>query len=346
MFVNGMRAAGSIGVADGKPRMVRMRHAVWLVGNIMGTSSALSAEGMRDTASRDMAHAIMIYVVALVPTLPVFLILRSYIPVLDLAVWGGFRLDQFIFFLVLLITFIAVVQRFQRVVFGALIAALLALTITNLSGSYGFGDLIRGYAGVMGMLRTSASDIPLASGRFATFQDAFQLQALVENAGPEVRKAAVKMATAHFASVQAQAEDHTLVQCFSVFKEINSSWRYVSDRKGGEYFAPPAESHELMAGDCDDHAVLMAACIKAVGGEVRLVRTDGHVYPELRIGDDVQLERATVLIREKLFRKQARRAPLHHHTDADGVHWINLDYTRPYPGGELVSERILGILEL
>lgn len=313
---------------------------------MMTTSSVPGADDRCDAVSRDMAHAIMVYVVALVPTLPVFLILRPYVPAFELAVWGAFRIDQFLFFVLLLIAFLAVVQRFQRMVFGALLAALLSLTITSLTGSYGFGDLVRGYAGLMGMLRTSTSDSPLASGRFATFQDAFQLQALVENAGPEVRKAAVKMATARFTKAEAHPDDHTLVQCFSVFSEINSRWRYVSDRKGGEYFASPAESHELMAGDCDDHAVLMAACIKAVGGEVRLVRTDGHVYPELKIGDDAQLERATVLIREKLFRKQARRAPLHHHTDAYGVHWINLDYTRPYPGGELVSEQILGILEL
>ena len=39
-------------------------------------------------------------------------------------------------------------------------------------------------------------------------------------------------------------------------------------------------------------------------------------------------------------------APLYHHTDADGQHWINLDYTRNYPGGELMNEEIVGVLEL
>jgi hypothetical protein len=29
----------------------------------------------------------------------------------------------------------------------------------------------------------------------------------------------------------------TLIQCFAVFKEINSRWNYVSDPKDGDYIA-------------------------------------------------------------------------------------------------------------
>jgi len=154
------------------------------------------------------------------------------------------------------------------------------------------------------------------------------------------------MATANFTDLKVAEDEFTMVQAFSIFKEINSKWRYVSDVKGGEYFATPAESLELMAGDCDDHALLMAACITAVGGQVRLVRTEGHVYPELLIGSAQRMERAGYLIRKLLFTKEVGDAPLYHHTDADGKHWINLDYTRRYPGGELMNERIIGILDI
>jgi hypothetical protein len=47
-----------------------------------------------------------------------------------------------------------------------------------------------------------------------------------------------------------------------------------------------------------------------------------------------------------LFTREVGDAPLYHHTDADGQHWINLDYTRNYPGGELMNEEIVGVLEL
>ncbi|MBK7383027.1 MAG: hypothetical protein IPI81_06780 [Flavobacteriales bacterium] len=312
----------------------------------MRTHTQLEVNGQADGRATVLAHAIMIYVVALVPTLPTFLLVRPLLlEVGPISRWDPI-MTQFVLFLVLLIAFITLVQRFQRVVFGVLVAALLSLTVTTISGTFGFGDLVGGYAGVMGMLRETSNDLPMAAGRFAPFHDAFHLRRLVEQAGPEVRKAAVRMATAHFTKVKVEPEDNTLVQSFSVFKEINGRWRYVSDRKGGEYFASPAESQELMAGDCDDHAVLMAACIKAIGGEVRLVRTNGHIYPELKVGDDARLARATELIRKELFVKEARNAPLHHHTDRNGMHWINLDYTRPYPGGELMDEGIIGILDL
>jgi hypothetical protein len=66
----------------------------------------------------------------------------------------------------------------------------------------------------------------------------------------------------------------------------------------------------------------------------------------MKVGDDAALERAAILIRKQLFTREVGDAPLYHHTDADGQHWINLDYTRNYPGGELMNEEIVGVLEL
>ena len=115
----------------------------------MDTASSPRAHDVADPAARSMAHAILVYAVALVPTLPLFLILRPFIPALRMAPWEGVRVDQFLLFLLLLVAFIVLVQRFQRIVFATLVSALLALTITSLTGSYGFGDLVRGYSGLM-----------------------------------------------------------------------------------------------------------------------------------------------------------------------------------------------------
>jgi predicted transglutaminase-like cysteine proteinase len=238
------------------------------------------------------------------------------------------------------------VRRFQLVVYGALILAMLAITVTTILGTYGIGEFYRGYADLLTTLKASTENVPMAAQRYRPFHDAEKLRALVVTNDPIVRKTAVRMATAHFSDVPVATDEFTLVQSFSIFKEINSRWKYVSDVKGGEYFAPPSESIELMAGDCDDHAVLMAAMLKAIGAEVRLVRTEGHVYPELKVGDDRHLERAAHLIRKVLFVREVGDAPLYHHTDGDGVHWINLDYTRDHPGGELMNESIIGILEV
>jgi hypothetical protein len=263
-----------------------------------------------------------------------------------LPVGEGWRVDHLVTFVLVMVAFVVLVRRFLLAVYTLLIMGMLALTVTSLLGTYSLGDFYRGYADLLRSLRVTSSQVPLAAARQAPFHDAEQLRSLVNGPDPEVRRSAVAMATAHFTDVSVAGDEFTLVQSFSIFKEINKRWRYVSDVKGGEYFASPVESLDLMAGDCDDHAVLMAACIKAIGGEVRLVRTDGHVYPEMKIGNDDNMERAAYLIRKVLFPKEVGEAPLYHHTDTDGVHWINLDYTRNYPGGELMNEQIVGILEL
>ncbi|HQV52364.1 MAG: transglutaminase family protein [Flavobacteriales bacterium] len=293
-----------------------------------------------------LAHAVIIYLVALLLTLPLFIILLPFVPELTLPIGEGVRVDHILTFVVILIAFIVLVRRFQIAIYGVLIIGALALTVSSVIGHYTFGNMYEDYAELLRSLRDTAASAPLASQRLKPFHDADKLRRLVVQPKPVVRKTAVKLATANFSDVKVGNNEFTMVQAFSIFKEINHNWKYVSDVKGGEYFAPPDESLELMAGDCDDHAVLMATCIKAIGGEVRLVRTEGHVYPEMKIGTDEQLERAAYLIRKELFTKEVGDAPLYHHTDADGLHWINLDYTRDYPGGELMSERIVGILDL
>jgi hypothetical protein len=161
----------------------------------------------------------------------------------------------------------------------------------------------------------------------------------------DVRNYAVSAATKNFDGIATDEKEQVLIQSFSVFKEINSKWKYVADPKGQEYIATAAESLEHFSGDCDDHAVLMAAAIKAIGGEVRLIRTRAHIYPELFVGDNQRMQRVEYLIRNKLFKGTVGDQPLFHHTDDDGGIWLNLDYTRKYPGGEIMDEQIIGIIQ-
>lgn len=293
-----------------------------------------------------LAHTVVIYLVALLATMPLFIIVYPFVPEWVLPIGQGIKLDHILTFLLIIGALMVLVQRFQTLVYATLIMCMLALTVTTVFGTWSFGDAFAGYADMLTTLRTSSQQVPMAANRNKPFRDADKLRDLIVGTDPVVRKEAVRMATANFTDAKVAADEFTLVQAFSIFKEVNRRWKYVSDVKGAEYFAPPSESIDLMAGDCDDHAVLMAALIRSIGGNVRLVRTEGHVYPEMRIGDDLRMERAATLIRKVLFIREVGDAPLYHHTDADGVHWINLDYTRNYPGGELMNERIIGILEV
>ena len=135
-----------------------------------------------------------------------------------------------------------------------------------------------------------------------------------------------------------------MIQCFAVFKEINSQWNYVNDSKGKEYIAFASESLQHFSGDCDDHAILMAACIKAIGGTPRIIHTGGHLYPEMLIGDKNDLESAIFFIKKDLFAIESKDQQIHYHIDERGHIWLNLDYTATYPGGKFMSDEILGAL--
>ena len=161
---------------------------------------------------------------------------------------------------------------------------------------------------------------------------------------PRVRNFAVMSATKYFRNIKGYQEQRRLIQCFAVFKEIRNRWLYVNDPSNREYIASASESLQHFSGDCDDHAILMAACIKAIGGTPRIIHTGGHLYPEMLIGTKADLETANYLIKEQLFVEESKNQEVHYHIDERGQVWLNLDYTARYPGGRFMREEILGEL--
>ena len=293
-----------------------------------------------------LAHGLIIYLAALLTAMPIFLLLHRYLPRVVLPVGNGWRLDQILLFVLVLALLIMIFRRFQLVLYTLLVAAASVLTITSLTGSYGFREFYGDYGILLRSLKDNTEPLPLLLKDLAPFADAAVIRSRIDHDDPVLRSFAVRAATTWFNDKQWSDDDYQIVQALSIFKVINSSWTYVNDVKGGEYFARASESATLLAGDCDDHAILMAAAIKAIGGEVRLVRTTGHIYPELRVGDAAAMQRAARLIREDLFPEVASHATLFYHTDEHGDRWINLDYTRHYPGGEVMDETIKGILNV
>lgn len=299
-----------------------------------------------DVEGQGVAHGVVLYLVALLLTLPLFILIYPHVPRLVLPIGMGWRIDHLLTFAVILMLVIVLVRRFQLAVYTTLVIGLASLTFTSLTGRYGFRDMYHDYGVFLSSLRANTESMPMLIQEMGPFEDADILKARVNDHDPVVRSFAVHAATTWFTDADVRPDEFTLVQAFSIFKVINSSWTYVSDVKDGEYFATASESTQLLAGDCDDHAILMAACLKAIGAEVRLVRTTGHIYPEMHIGDEKAMARAAYLVREVLFPDVARHATLFYHTDQNGHRWINLDYTRRYPGGEVLDENIHGILKL
>lgn len=220
---------------------------------------------------------------------------------------------------------------------------LITLSITTLIGKYSFRDVGYDYSGFLYNVsneKKSLKDVFLQRP-FPKYREFLKASRFT----PEVRQYSLKAATKNF-SKQQKGKGWQYVQYFSIYKEIDSKWKYVSDPVHRDYIAPAEESLGTFCGDCDDYSVLMAACITSIGGTVRLVRTETHVYPELKIENKEDYKLVKNLIRNQLFSKAARKKKIYCHEDGYGDIWINLDYTDHYPGAKFLADDVISVLEI
>jgi len=285
---------------------------------------------------------VIIFVLNILIAIPVFIIIHQNI--ID-PNWY-FQIDRILLF-VLIVAVIQLVLRLLRTIIIVCIALyLIALGYGSVFGDYGFNSVVEDYNYMIYSMSDSPNPQDLIISKLLPFPNKSKILAAVEYENPKVRNFAIMATNKDFKNIRGYAKYRTVIQCFAVFKEINSRWNYVSDPKGRDYIAQATESLEYLSGDCDDHSVLMAACVKSIGGTPRLIHTGGHIYPEILIGDKNDLETINYLIKKVLFVRESKDKQIHYHIDERGQIWLNLDYTATYPGGPFMSEEILGALTL
>lgn len=271
---------------------------------------------------------------------PLFIMAHHQLPDAGLP----FHLDRIILFVVLIILLSLVLRMFRTLITIAFIGVVAWLAYGTYTGKYGFAEVYKDSRAFVFSLRHDLNEEQLGIKVKEAIPRQQELLTAMDYNNPAVRDFAVGATNVYFKEVQQKNfELRKQIQCFAVFKKINGSWNYVDDPQNSEYFAKASESAKLLAGDCDDHAVLMASCIKAIGGRARLVYTTAHIYPELFIGDKTALERINYLVKEQLFVTESKGHELHYHEDKEGI-WLNLDYTQHYPGGDFMAEPVLGVL--
>ena len=83
--------------------------------------------------------------------------------------------------------------------------------------------------------------------------------------------------------------------------------------------------------------------MKSIGGEVRLVLVDGHIYPELGLNGIDEFNNMVRAI-DKLFHDDLKDF-VHYHSD-EGKYWINLDYSARHPGGPYLNRKVLNVIPI
>lgn len=287
---------------------------------------------------------VIIFVLNVLIVIPVFIIIHQNI--ID-PQWP-FQIDRILIFVALVVVLQLLLRLIRRIIVIGIALYLLALIYGSTFGSYGFSRVFEDYRFMVYAMGDSPNPQDMILSRLLPFPNKSRIIKAVEFDNPKVRNFALMATTRYFhdANVKKYPKYRTIIQCFAVFKEINSNWNYVSDPKGREYIADASESIKYLSGDCDDHSILMAACVKSIGGTPRLIHTGGHIYPEMLIGNKSDLETINYLIKKVLFVKESKNKQIHYHIDERGQVWLNLDYTATYPGGPFMSEEILGALTL
>jgi hypothetical protein len=272
-------------------------------------------------------------------------LINRYIPPLVLGDWN---LDLTVsIILAAALTFLTL-RLFRFLLLPAVGLLILVLIYNQLTNGYGFGNMIRDYKSMVQnnwgkkeqkeidlVLRPTFFDGPLTKTVKA-------LQSKVQPTDSVVRNWSVKYSLESFDEYYPKYGSQ--VRLLSLFRHINSNFKYVSDSERDEYFATAKETIQNgLGGDCDDHTLLMVTCMKAIGAHCRMILTDGHLYPELLCGDEKQFEMMQQAVIH-LFGNEAIDNMYYH--EQNGQYWINLDYTARYPGGPYVSETAYAIITL
>lgn len=286
--------------------------------------------------------SVIILLLNILIAIPVFIIIHQKL--ID-PQWP-FQLDRILLFLAILIVIQLILRLLRTIIIVCIVLYLLVLIFGSLFGNYGFNSVFEDYRSMVYAMSDDPNPQDIIISKLLPFPNKSKILNAIEYDNPKVRNFALLATTKYFKDVKGYHEYRLQVQCFAVFKEIQNRWNYVNDPKGKEYIARASESLIHFSGDCDDHAILMAACVRAVGGTPRLIHTGGHIYPEVLIGDKKDLEAINYLVKEVLFKEESKGKELHYHIDERGNIWLNLDYTAKYPGGPFMSEEILGALTL
>lgn len=285
---------------------------------------------------------VVIFLLNILIAIPIFIIAHQNL--IDPEWW--MESDRVLLFLIILTVIQLALRLLKTVIIICIFFYLIALAWGTVFGGYGFNAVYEDYRSMVYAMADDPNPQDIIISKLLPFPNKSKIIDAVDFDNPKVRNFALMSTTKHFTNVKGFRQYRRTIQCFAAFTEVRNRWNYVNDPKGKEYIAYASESLQHFSGDCDDHAILMSALIRAIGGTPRIIHTGGHLYPEMLIGNKSDLENINYLIKEVLFKRESHGKELHYHIDERGQIWLNLDYTAKYPGGPFMSEEILGALTL
>lgn len=288
----------------------------------------------------------LLNLLSLLTIIPLAPYMNRYIPPI---VAGGWHVDMFVavlfaFFLTRLLFWI-----FKPLIIPAFVLVCSVLCFNYFTDNYSFDNVLNDYKGMVqgnwGAKNSKQLDIlSLYPHRVESYRDKTVrgIRDKVNYKDSLVRNFSVAHSLADFDEYFPKYGK--VSRYLALFHYINRHFKYVPDTRRDEYFATPQETIQNgLGGDCDDHSILMASCLQAIGARCRIVLIQGHAYPELYCGsrEDFEVIKQAIVT---LF-PQPPVKEIHYH-EMKGEYWINLDYTARHPGGPYMNDKVYSLIEL
>ncbi len=145
------------------------------------------------------------------------------------------------------------------------------------------------------------------------------------------RNLAVRASTQYYSESDLYDQYGDLVRYLSLFNYLHENFSYVHDPVKRNYYSTAEETiNNGLAGDCDDWAGLVYKSVRAIGGRARLIRTSGHIYPEVMVGSSSEFELSLIPLLDSLYKREYVTDYFHHIDKSDNV-WLSFDFGE-YPG--------------
>lgn len=279
---------------------------------------------------------------ALIPLGP---FINRYIPPIQVGEWN---LDLALSLLLAFLIIWLVLRIFKPLIIPVLLVVVGFLTWNAFTGHFSYTEMVDGYKSLVKRNWIMREEKQLDILSLAPHQVDNQLTNITRAVRSKmnyqdsvVRNFAVKASLAYFRDYYGKYGSNA--RFLSLFKYIRFHFQYVPDAKRDEYFATPRETIlNGLGGDCDDHAILMASCLRAIGGITRVVIIRGHAYPELYCGNKNGFEEMQSAIIQLFANQSIQKIYFHEHEDR---YWINMDYTALHPGGSYLNNDVLAVVE-
>ncbi len=303
---------------------------------------------------------LLISLLSILITIPIFVWCYKFSPIIIVALGKGVRIDYILLFGIIFIFSYLIIHLYFKFSYIIIGGGVLILTISSLFGGYNFNNLYFDYASFIYNLKEHGTPYQFVEKRDPFSREALIIYAIDYNSA-KTREIASNWAIKNFQEFKNIVPDLRDVQVLSIYKEVRNRWNYVYDPKGEDLYVKSSNTLKLLdeddklKGDCDDYSITMAALIKAIGGEVQLVRTiitnpdstiTGHIYPEVKIGTKKDLETIAYLIKNELFVSESKNKNIYYYIDKDGFVWLNFDYFDWYPGGKYPSNVRVSVLKV